>query len=91
MTQRFDLHGQEAYAIGAKEEMEQCCKDICTFCKNGDIPWKHGGELQGYQWFHNDPNGYFIEPGIRATAHCKASAIRQRWENYKAKLNSQSR
>lgn len=66
MAQRFDLHGQEAYAIGCREEMERCCGDICWMCADNHGKLKKDGE--GY-WHLK--NGWQTK--------CHATNIRQRW------------
>lgn len=67
----------QGHAKGYFEGLEAAAKAVCTFCEKGDKPWKWGGILQGYSWFHADPKGELIEAGdaARSPAYCKATNI----------------
>jgi hypothetical protein len=60
----------EGYKDGIKAEREQCCKDICTLCREGNIPYRY---FIG-SWYHKVEA---VRPSDRDAA-CWAQRIRER-------------
>ena len=54
---------KEAMDLARRDEREQCCKDVCKFCRDGLFPLKDGENC------HKTQVGWF---------GCAASAIRER-------------